>query len=143
MSNNSYFICHSNEAKQAVFDEMRHAGGAEVCHFIYFSLFCVVLPFLTLFLFQVRFPEKIGDIDIVGVRDLQIGFDSTTPDHKPLLPSSQSNMMVTFKFGNGAVATIRTRSVHLLSWSSSIVGGFLISNFRLLQWNRAQAQVLH
>jgi len=86
VSNNSYFISHSNEAKQAVFEDIRHHDGAT----------------------ELNYPKKIGAFEITGIRDLQVGYDSTTPDHKPLLPSSKSNMMVTVKFAIGAVATIRT-----------------------------------
>jgi phosphomannomutase len=43
------------------------------------------------------------------VRDLTIGYDSTQPDHKPLMPTSASSQMITFTLeGNVAEITLRT-----------------------------------
>jgi phosphoglucomutase/phosphopentomutase len=50
---------------------------------------------------------RVGPFNIVRVRDLRApGFDSSTADRKPLLPTGSSNML-TFTFSNGVVATLR------------------------------------
>jgi phosphoglucomutase len=55
------------------------------------------------------YPETVGGYRVVGVRDLTIGYDSNTPNNKPLLPVSSSSEMITFSLENNTVFTIRTR----------------------------------
>merc|ERR1719223_567640 len=51
---------------------------------------------------------KMGRFTVTAVRDLTgEGVDTEAPDRKPTLPTSSSHM-ITFKFSNGAVATLRT-----------------------------------
>lgn len=45
---------------------------------------------------------------IIAVRDLTTGYDSEEPDQKAKLPTSKSSHMITFKFDNGLVLTMRT-----------------------------------
>lgn len=45
---------------------------------------------------------------INGVRDLTTGYDDSYPDMKARLPTSKSSQMITFRFTNGLVATLRT-----------------------------------
>lgn len=45
---------------------------------------------------------------VKSIRDLTTGYDSSTHDHKPLLPVSKSSQMITFNFENGLIATLRT-----------------------------------
>jgi phosphoglucomutase len=51
---------------------------------------------------------KVEDLDILFIRDLTIGYDSSQPDKIPLLPVSSSSQMITLKLSNGCVFTIRT-----------------------------------
>lgn len=41
------------------------------------------------------FPERIGEFKVEEWRDLTVGFDSTTPNHVPTLPSDSSTQMIT------------------------------------------------
>ncbi|XP_017044532.1 glucose 1,6-bisphosphate synthase [Drosophila ficusphila] len=56
------------------------------------------------------YPTSIlnGEYEIENVRDLTTGFDSSTGDKKPTLPTSSSSQMITFTFKNGLVVTLRT-----------------------------------
>lgn len=45
---------------------------------------------------------------VTAVRDLTTGYDSEEPDLKAKLPVSKSSHMITFKFDNGLVLTLRT-----------------------------------
>ncbi|XP_066935115.1 phosphopentomutase-like [Clytia hemisphaerica] len=83
ISNNSYLICHSQPTIKSIFHRMRTMENGS-------------------------YPSKVGPFKVLGVRDLTgEGYDSSTPDKKPTLPTSSSNM-ITFKFDEGCVATIRT-----------------------------------
>ncbi|XP_059153126.1 phosphopentomutase-like [Physella acuta] len=84
ISQNSYFICHDAKTIKNMFDRLRDYDGKK------------------------QYPSKCGDYEIVHVRDLTVGYDSETPDKKPKLPTSKSSQMITFKFANGCVATLRT-----------------------------------
>ncbi|RUS90294.1 hypothetical protein EGW08_001983, partial [Elysia chlorotica] len=55
-----------------------------------------------------QYPTKCGAFEILHVRDLTVGYDSEEEDKKPVLPTSKSSQMITFKFSNGCVATLRT-----------------------------------
>lgn len=59
---------------------------------------------------MIQYPEGVLDnkYQVVSVRDLTTGYDSTTADHKATLPVSKSSQMITFTFQNGLVATLRT-----------------------------------
>jgi len=83
ISNNSYFICHSQPTIKAIFDRMRTMENGS-------------------------YPSKLGPFEILAVRDLTgKGHDSSQPDNKPVLPTG-SSQMITFTFSEGCVATIRT-----------------------------------
>jgi phosphoglucomutase/phosphopentomutase len=49
-----------------------------------------------------------GKYEIVSVRDLTTGYDSSQRDKRAILPTSKSSEMLTFEFSNGLVATLRT-----------------------------------
>ncbi|CAG5129720.1 unnamed protein product, partial [Candidula unifasciata] len=80
----SYFICHDEETITAMFNRLRNFDGPG------------------------KYPKKCGKFEIAHVRDLTVGYDSETEDKKPTLPTSKSSQMITFKFANGCVATLRT-----------------------------------
>uniref|UniRef100_A0A7S2Y5P7 Alpha-D-phosphohexomutase C-terminal domain-containing protein n=2 Tax=Entomoneis paludosa TaxID=265537 RepID=A0A7S2Y5P7_9STRA len=50
----------------------------------------------------------VGDYEIASIRYLgEPGYDSTSADKKPTLPTSASSPMVTIRFTNGGVAQFR------------------------------------
>ena len=55
-----------------------------------------------------EYPTSCGDYQIVAVRDVTTGYDSSFPDKKCILPTDPSCQMLTFTFANGCVATLRT-----------------------------------
>lgn len=69
VSNNSYYVCHEATVIKSIFSKMR-----------------------------TPYPSKIGEWKIVGVRDLTVGYDSSTLDKLPTLPVSASSEMITFKY---------------------------------------------
>lgn len=60
-------------------------------------------------LFQ-QYPSglKNDKYKVISIRDLTTGYDSEEPDQKAKLPISKSSHMITFKFDNGLVLTLRT-----------------------------------
>ncbi|KAL5120912.1 hypothetical protein ACEQ8H_001100 [Pleosporales sp. CAS-2024a] len=52
-------------------------------------------------------PTTIGPRKIVRWRDLTLGYDSKTKDHRPDLPVDVSSQMITCELDNGAVFTVR------------------------------------
>ncbi|CAG2177419.1 unnamed protein product, partial [Oppiella nova] len=81
---NSYYICYDKDVIKSIFDRLANFNGPKT------------------------YPSKIGSYEIARVRDLNRGYDSSTPDNKPVLPTSSSSYMLTFDFKNGFVLTIRT-----------------------------------
>lgn len=62
---------------------------------------------------------------ITAIRDLRGpgGYDSERPGGVPGLPTSSGSYMITFKFSNGAVATLRTSGTEpKLKWYSELAG---------------------
>ncbi|KAL5011630.1 hypothetical protein ScPMuIL_010181 [Solemya velum] len=84
LSSNSYFLCHDPKTIEQMFAEIRNYQGTG------------------------KYPESCGPYKIRDVRDLTVGYDSSQPNNKPVLPVSKSSQMMTFTFENGCVATIRT-----------------------------------
>lgn len=87
LCNNSYFICHKPETTKKIFERLRHFSGE-----------------------LKTYPADIldGKYKVKDIVDLTIGYDSTTPNGVPLLPTSSSSQMITFSFENGLVITLRT-----------------------------------
>lgn len=79
VTNNSYIIAGDPALQKKIFDKLR-----------------------------ADYPKQIGKYKIVRIRDLTTGYDSSTPDHKPILPSSASSQMITFELENGCIGTLRT-----------------------------------
>jgi len=80
VTNNKYLFCYDPTKLEKIFNDLRNKG---------------------------KYIERCGRFDIVGVRDLTTGYDSTRADKKAILPISASTYMITFYFKNEAVATIR------------------------------------
>jgi phosphomannomutase len=84
----SYFICRSQPTIDKIFGAIRKDGN---------------------------YPKKVGEVDIVHVRDLTTGFDSSKPGNKATLPTQSSNM-ITFYLSNDSVVTLRTSG----KWSTRL-----------------------
>uniref|UniRef100_A0A8C4NAV2 Phosphoglucomutase 2 n=1 Tax=Eptatretus burgeri TaxID=7764 RepID=A0A8C4NAV2_EPTBU len=85
VSQTSYFICRDPATITRLFNRLRSFNGTAA-----------------------SYPQCCGGLDILHVRDLTTGYDSSKPDGKAILPSSSSSQMITFTFSNGCVATMRT-----------------------------------
>ncbi|OLL23406.1 putative phosphoribomutase [Neolecta irregularis DAH-3] len=83
---NSYYICNDRRRMQDIFNSIRYQS-IDRSH--------------------VSFPTHVGKRQILKVRDLTVGYDSSTPDNKPLLPVSSSSQMITFELEDDVVITIR------------------------------------
>ncbi|KAL0267139.1 UNVERIFIED_CONTAM: hypothetical protein PYX00_009491 [Menopon gallinae] len=85
---NSYYICHDPSTINRIFHRLRNFAEET----------------------NKSYPKSIlrGKYVICGVRDLTTGYDDSYPDLKARLPTSKSSQMITFRFTNGLVATLRT-----------------------------------
>lgn len=100
VSDNSYFICHSQPTIQKIFDGIRYGQQQE-----HYSTTTFVETETTRSHTSIetsrplKYPSHIGGVEVVGVRDLTVGYDSTQPGplHTPLLPVSSSSQMITFR----------------------------------------------
>eukprot|EP00003_Mantamonas_plastica_P009968 TRINITY_DN1934_c0_g1_i1.p2 TRINITY_DN1934_c0_g1~~TRINITY_DN1934_c0_g1_i1.p2 ORF type:complete len:252 (+),score=107.97 TRINITY_DN1934_c0_g1_i1:1892-2647(+) len=81
IANNSYFVCHDKDTIKALFDEIRNDG---------------------------EYPKECGGYAITSIRDLTTGVDTSEEDGKTKLFVDPTAQMITFKFENGCVATLRT-----------------------------------
>ncbi|KAI9318255.1 hypothetical protein BX666DRAFT_1936551 [Dichotomocladium elegans] len=89
VSDNSYFICDDKKVIGDIFKRIRNFDAQPSEN-------------------EYSYPATIGGHKVIGVRDLTVGYDSTTEDHKPTLPVSSSSEMITFRLDNNTVFTIRT-----------------------------------
>ncbi|KAL9182778.1 hypothetical protein ACHAXT_004057 [Thalassiosira profunda] len=81
VSNNGYYFCSDPAIVKRVLEQMRNDG---------------------------KYFESVGGYEVQSVRDLgSPGYDSSTQDKKPTLPTSASSPMLTFRFKNGCVAQFR------------------------------------
>ena len=80
---NSYFMCHQPTIIEEVFKRMRTAGP------------------------DGKYVDKVGEFKVARIRDMTMGYDTATEDHKTVLPK-QSGQMITFYLDNGCTFTIRT-----------------------------------
>ncbi|XP_054712321.1 phosphopentomutase-like [Uloborus diversus] len=92
---NSYFICPDPQNTNKMFHTLRNWNGKPETYPDHLDL-----------------PKDRNDIpfkyEVVHVRDLTTGYDSRTPTKLSCLPMDSSSQMITFYFGNGAEATLRT-----------------------------------
>jgi phosphomannomutase len=94
VSNNAYFICHEKIVINRIFDKIRYGSVPRE------------IPGQTGF--ALDYPKSIAGFKVVYVRDLTVGYDSSTPDHRPTLPVSSSSQMLTLQLENSCVLTLRT-----------------------------------
>lgn len=68
--------------------------------------------------------HRLGTFVVKSIRDLTgVGFDSDAPDGKPTLPTSSGSYMVTYKFTDGTVLTLRTSGTEpKLKWYAESKG---------------------
>ncbi|RWS27633.1 phosphoglucomutase-2-like protein [Leptotrombidium deliense] len=108
---NSYFLCYDQRVIRSIFERMANFNGVNT------------------------YPNQIGKYKVTRVRDLQRGFDSGTAKHKPELPSSPSNFMLTFYFDNGVTVTVRTSGTEpKIKYYSEIIAAPDDQNWSRLQY---------
>ncbi|KAL7534848.1 hypothetical protein ACHAXR_006112, partial [Thalassiosira sp. AJA248-18] len=79
--NNGYYRCDDPAIVKRIMEQMRNSG---------------------------KYFDRVGMYDVESIRDLgSPGYDSTTADKKPTLPTSASSPMITFRFANECVAQFR------------------------------------
>uniref|UniRef100_A0A4W3J4R7 Phosphoglucomutase 2-like 1 n=1 Tax=Callorhinchus milii TaxID=7868 RepID=A0A4W3J4R7_CALMI len=83
ISKTSYFKCLSPSTMQRIFQQLRNYGAEN------------------------QYPSFCGSYEIVHIRDVTTGYDSSQLNKISLLPVSKSSQMITFTFLNGCVATLR------------------------------------
>jgi phosphomannomutase len=80
-SHNGYYRCNDPAIVSRILKQMRNGG---------------------------EYFDRVGTYDVESIRDLgSPGYDSTTDDKRPTLPTSASSPMITFRFVNGCVAQFR------------------------------------
>eukprot|EP00554_Chaetoceros_debilis_P013202 CAMPEP_0194113942 /NCGR_PEP_ID=MMETSP0150-20130528/18437_1 /TAXON_ID=122233 /ORGANISM="Chaetoceros debilis, Strain MM31A-1" /LENGTH=621 /DNA_ID=CAMNT_0038804009 /DNA_START=161 /DNA_END=2026 /DNA_ORIENTATION=+ len=80
-SRNGYYFCYEPSTVHKIIDNMRNGG---------------------------TYMDSVGPYEVESIRDLgEPGYDSTSDDKKPSLPTSKSSPMITLKFTNGVVAQFR------------------------------------
>ncbi|XP_014815021.1 PREDICTED: glucose 1,6-bisphosphate synthase-like, partial [Calidris pugnax] len=84
ISKTSYFLCYDPPTIKRIFEKLRNFDAPE------------------------SYPKCCGIYNILHVRDITTGYDSSQPNKKSVLPVSKSSQMITFTFQNGCVATLRT-----------------------------------
>jgi phosphoglucomutase len=96
VSENSYFICDDKKKIQKIFERIRFGDAKEQDASSQHE-------------HKLCYPETVGGVKVTSIRDLTVGYDSSTEDKKPTLPVSSSSEMITFRLANNTVFTIRTR----------------------------------
>ncbi|XP_022594174.1 glucose 1,6-bisphosphate synthase [Seriola dumerili] len=84
VSKTSYVICNDPPTIKKIFGRIRNFGG------------------------EGSYPETCGGVQIIHIRDVTTGYDSSQADLRSVLPVSKSSQMITFTLQNGMVATLRT-----------------------------------
>jgi phosphomannomutase len=81
VSNNGYFFLDDPTVVFRIFDRIRNEGN---------------------------YMTHVGPYEVTNIRDLgEPGYDSSTADNYPTLPTSQTSPMMTISFSNGCVAQFR------------------------------------
>nr|XP_046244129.1 glucose 1,6-bisphosphate synthase [Scatophagus argus] len=84
VSRTSYVICNDPPTIQKIFSRIRNFDS------------------------EGSYPKTCGGVQIAHVRDVTMGYDSSQPDFRSVLPVTRSSHMITFTLQNGVVATLRT-----------------------------------
>ncbi|XP_032878056.1 glucose 1,6-bisphosphate synthase [Amblyraja radiata] len=83
ISRTSYFKCYDPATIKKIFERLRNYET------------------------ESQYPCLCGSFEILHIRDVTTGFDSSQPNNKSVLPVSRSSQMITFTFLNGCVSTLR------------------------------------
>lgn len=84
VSYNSYVICYDNKTTDAIFARLRSGGST--------GSYCT----------------SCCNCAITAIKDVTLGYDSTTFDHKSTLPVTADSHMIMFEFENSVTVTLRT-----------------------------------
>jgi phosphoglucomutase / phosphopentomutase len=84
VSYNSYVISHDKAVTQTIFQQLRTAGPTG------------------------GYWTECAGSKIVAIKDITVGYDSTTADQKSPLPVTPESEMIMFEFENGCSVTLRT-----------------------------------
>ncbi|XP_070684976.1 glucose 1,6-bisphosphate synthase [Pempheris klunzingeri] len=84
LSKTSYVVCNDPPTIQKIFSRIRNFEG------------------------EGSYPKTCGGVQIVHVRDVTTGYDSSRADLRSVLPVTRNSHMITFTLQNGIVATLRT-----------------------------------
>lgn len=84
VSYNSYVLSHDKAVTAKIFQELRTSGPTGG-----------------------YWTEAVG-AKILAIKDITVGYDSTTHDLKSLLPTTPDSEMIMFEFDNGVSVTLRT-----------------------------------
>lgn len=87
-SYNSYFFSHDNNITNEIFRRMRHQDPSKPDDIVYSTAY--------------------GGVNIKSVKDVTLGYDSSTSDHASDLPRTPDSHMIMFEFTNGCSITLRT-----------------------------------
>jgi len=80
--NTSYFFSTNPDVTAAIFHRMRTMNNG-------------------------KYADKCGNFKISTVRDISLGYDNSKPNNVSVLPKLTDQHMITFRFENGCVATLR------------------------------------
>ena len=84
VSYNSYVISHDKAVTAKLFQELRNNGPSG------------------------SYWTDCAGVKILAIKDITVGYDSTTSDKKSLLPITPESEMIMFEFANGVSVTLRT-----------------------------------
>lgn len=110
---NSYFMCNEPETVKRIFDRLRTAGkGAKENE-----------EYGDDYLRSATNPRTKRTYYVKTVRDLHVGYDSSSSDKKATLPTQPNAEMITYTFTDGAVMTLRTSGTEpKIKYYSELIG---------------------
>ena len=95
ISYNSYVISRDSSKTRQMFEQIRNGG---------------------------EYRKSVAGVEVLSVRDLGTGLDTSRPDNKALLPLSVSSPMITFHLKNSVTLTIRSSGTEpKIKWYSEIL----------------------
>ncbi|CAB4384192.1 unnamed protein product [Rhizophagus irregularis] len=97
VSDNSYFICYSPQTIDKIFNKIRFGEKPIKSSELNYP-----------YTYQLSYPSTLAGYKITYIRDLTIGYDTSKPDSKAILPISKSSHMITFGLENSCILTLRT-----------------------------------
>jgi phosphomannomutase len=86
VSYNGYFFCYDPKVTDAIFLALRHRNSSAA----------------------IDYGTTFAGVEIVSVKDVTLGYDSTTANHVLDLPKTPDSHMIMYEFTNGCSLTLRT-----------------------------------